>query len=141
MISVRPPKAAAGRPPPMTFPYVHRSASDGSRPCQPVRETRNPVITSSTMSSAPYAWAIAASCWLKPSRGATTPMLPAAASVMIAAMCGPSAAKASSTAVMSLYGSTMVSPAAAPVTPGESGRPRVATPEPAAASRASECPW
>ena len=29
---------------------------------------------------------------------------------------------------MSLYGSTIVSPAAAPVTPGESGRPRVATP-------------
>lgn len=93
------------------------------------------------MSSAPLAWAIRASSELKPSRGAITPMLPAAASVMIAAMCCPSAANASSTARRSLYGSTMVSPAAAPVTPGESGRPKVATPEPAAASSESEWPW
>ena len=68
-------------------------------------------------------------------------MLPAAASVIIAAISAPSAAKAASTAAMSLYGSTIVSLAAAPVTPGESGRPRVATPEPAAASSASTCPW
>ena len=104
MMSARPPNAAAGRPPPMTLPYVHRSASEASRPCHPARETRNPVITSSTTSRAPCACAIRASCWLKPSRGATTPMLPAAASVITAAMCGPSAANASSTARMSLYG-------------------------------------
>ena len=42
------------------------------------------------MSSAPCAWAIRPAAALKPSRGATTPMLPAAASVMTAAMCGPS---------------------------------------------------
>jgi hypothetical protein len=68
-------------------------------------------------------------------------MLPAAASVITAAMCSPSAAKAASTAATSLYGSTIVSLAAAPVTPGESGSPSVATPEPAAASSASTCPW
>ncbi len=38
------------------------------------------------------------------------------------------AANASATAARSLYGSTIVSAAAAPVTPGESGRPNVATP-------------
>ena len=68
-------------------------------------------------------------------------MLPAAASVMIAAMSPPSAANIASTAAASLYGSTMVSLAAAPVTPGESGKPSVATPEPAATSSASTCPW
>ncbi len=86
----------------MTLPYVHRSASTGSSPCQPARETRNPVITSSTISSAPCAWAIRANWALNPSRGATTPMLPGAASVITAAMCWPSAAKAASTAVTSL---------------------------------------
>ncbi len=68
-------------------------------------------------------------------------MLPAAASVMTAAISSPCAAKAASTAATSLYGSTIVSLAAAPVTPGESGRPSVATPEPAAASSASTWPW
>ena len=46
-----------------------------------------------------------------------------------------------STAARSLYGSTIVSLVAAPVTPGVSGSPNVATPEPAAASSASTCPW
>jgi len=73
---------------------------------------------------------------VKPACGAITPMLPAAASVMIAEM-SALLANAASTAGMSLYGSTIVSLAAAPVTPGESGRPSVATPEPAAASSAS----
>ena len=42
---------------------------------------------------------------------------------------------------MLLYGNTIVSAAAAPVTPGEDGRPSVATPEPASASSASLWPW
>ncbi len=102
MISRRPPNAAAGRPPPITLPKVNRSASTGSSPCQPPAETRKPVITSSRMSSAPCACAISASRWLKPARGATTPMLPAAASVITAAISAPSAAKAASTAATSL---------------------------------------
>ena len=68
-------------------------------------------------------------------------MLAAAASVMTHAIWSPSSAKAASTARRSLYGSTIVSAALAPVTPGVSGSPNVATPEPALASSASTCPW
>jgi hypothetical protein len=68
-------------------------------------------------------------------------MLPGLASVMTQAISSPKAAKASSTAATSLYGSTMVSAAVAPVTPGVEGSPSVATPEPASASRASTWPW
>ena len=64
-------------------------------------------------------------------------MFAAAASVITQAISAPRAANAASTAATSLYGSTIVSPACAPVTPGVSGRARVATPEPAAASSAS----
>ena len=42
---------------------------------------------------------------------------------------------------MLLYGNTIVSAVAAPVTPGDEGRPNVATPEPASASSASLWPW
>ena len=45
------------------------------------------------------------------------------------------------TASGSLYGSTTVSAADAPVTPGVSGSPSVARPDPAATSSASTCPW
>ena len=68
-------------------------------------------------------------------------MLPAAASVITHAMSSPYSAKHSSTAARSLYGSTIVSAVCAPVTPGVSGRPWVTTPDPAAASSESTCPW
>ncbi len=87
MMSARPPKAAAGRPPPITLPNVNRSASTASRPYQPVAETRNPVITSSRINSAPCRWAISSRPALKPGSGATTPMFAAAASVMMHAIC------------------------------------------------------
>jgi hypothetical protein len=61
--------------------------------------------------------------------------------VITAAIWSPNSAKAPRTASMSLYGNTIVSAAAAPVTPGEDGRPSVATPEPASASSASTWPW
>ena len=93
------------------------------------------------MSTAPYRRQSPASAALNPGRGATTPMLPAAASVMTAAIRSPCAAKAASTAPRSLYGNTIVSAVAAPVTPGVSGSASVATPDPAAASSASTCPW
>ena len=57
-------------------------------------------------------------------------MLPGLASVITAAISSPNRANTSSTAGMLLYGNTIVSAAAAPVTPGEDGRPSVATPEP-----------
>ena len=68
-------------------------------------------------------------------------MLPGLASVITQAISSPNLAKASSTAATSLYGSTIVSAAVAPVTPGVDGRPSVATPEPASASSASTWPW
>ena len=141
MRSARPPNAAAGSPPPMTLPKVNRSASTGSRPYQPERDTRKPVMTSSRISSAPCAAVIRRSAALNPSSGGTTPMLPAAASLMTQAMSVPRSANTASTAATSLYGRTTVSAAAPVVTPGVSGRPRVATPEPAEASSASTWPW
>lgn len=68
-------------------------------------------------------------------------MLPGEASVITQAISPGCAAKAARTASRSLYGSTTVSPAVAPVTPGVSGSPKVARPDPAAASSASTCPW
>ena len=82
MTSARPPNAAAGSPPPITLPKVNRSATDAVEP-EPARgATRKPVITSSTMSSAPCSAVMRAGAALKPGSGATTPMLPAAASVI-----------------------------------------------------------
>ncbi len=68
-------------------------------------------------------------------------MLAGDASMMTAAMRPSYWANAASTASTELYGRTIVSAATAADTPAESGRPRVATPEPAAASSASTCPW
>ena len=64
-------------------------------------------------------------------------MLPGLASVITAAIWSPNFSKVCATASMSLYGNTIVSAAMAPVTPGEDGKPSVATPEPASASSAS----
>jgi len=58
-----------------------------------------------------------------------------------AAISSPNRANVCSTASTSLYGNTIVSAAVAPVTPGEDGRPSVATPDPASASSASTWPW
>jgi hypothetical protein len=68
-------------------------------------------------------------------------MFPGTGSTRTAAISSPRLWKRSSTAARSLNATTSVSPTAAAVTPGESGRPRVATPEPAAASRWSAWPW
>ena len=71
-------------------------------PCQPEADTRNPVITSSTTSSAPCSWQISRSPALKPSTGGIAPMLPAAASVITQAMVEPCSANAARTASRSL---------------------------------------
>jgi hypothetical protein len=141
MISARPPNAAAGSPPPMTLPNVTRSPATPSTPYQPDGETRNPVSTSSMISTAPADRHSEASRALNPGAGGTTPMFAGQASVITHAIDSPRAANTADTAPASLYGSTRVSAAAAPVTPGESGSANVATPEPAAASSASTCPW
>ena len=52
-----------------------------------------------------------------------------------------SAASSRSTASRSLKGAVSVSATAPGVTPGESGRPSVATPEPAWTRRKSAWPW
>lgn len=93
------------------------------------------------MYSAPLAAHSSLSPALNPGRGGTTPMFPGDASVITQAISPAFAAKAFCTAPRSLYGRTMVSPACAPVTPGVSGSPNVATPDPADASSASTCPW
>src|ERR1700678_304105 len=141
MISARPPKAAHGRPPPITLPNVTRSPATPSTPYQPDAVTRNPVSTSSMISRAPADWHNDASRALNPGAGGTIPMFAGHASVITHAIDEPRSAKTDEVASRSLYGSTMVSAVAAPVTPGVSGSPNVATPEPAAASSASTCPW
>ncbi len=88
MISARPPNAAAGRPPPITLPNVVRSPATPSRPYQPEPVTRNPVSTSSMISSAPCSAQIPLSSSLKPGSGGTTPMLAGQASVIRQAICG-----------------------------------------------------
>ena len=68
-------------------------------------------------------------------------MFAATGSTITQAMSPPRASNRSWTASTELYEATSVSAAVAPVTPGESGRPKVATPEPARASSASAWPW
>ena len=53
--SARPPYAPIGMPPPMILPSTVRSGRTPKRACAPPRPTRNPVITSSKISSAPSA--------------------------------------------------------------------------------------
>ena len=93
MSSARPPNAAAGKPPPITLPKVIRSGATPSIPYRPDAVTRKPVITSSLMNSAPCSWHRSARNVLKPTPsstpGGTTPMLPAAASVITAAIWSP----------------------------------------------------
>src|ERR1700742_1424505 len=67
-------------------------------------------------------------------------MLPGLASVMMQAISSPNCPNTSSTAATLLYGNTIVSAVAAPVTPGDDGRPSGATPDPASARSASLWP-
>ncbi len=53
MMSRRPPNAPTGMPPPITLPSVVRSGTTPVMPCTPCECTRNPVITSSKMSTLP----------------------------------------------------------------------------------------
>ena len=55
MISLRPPNAPTGSPPPMIFPIAVRSGVTPSNSCTPPSATRKPVITSSKTSKEPWA--------------------------------------------------------------------------------------
>ena len=141
MRSARPPYAATGNPPPMTLPRVVRSGLTPKRSGAPPGAIRNPVITSSKISSAPCASASRRNAGRNPGSGGMNPALPTTGSTMMAAMRGPRSAINCSTAATSLYGATKVSSASAAGTPGEFGRPSVATPEPARTRKESAWPW
>src|SRR5580693_2287798 len=102
MTSARPPKAAQGRPPPITLPNVTRSPATPSTPYQPDPVTRNPVSTSSMISRAPADWHNDASNALNPGAGGTIPMFAGHASVMTQAIDAPRSANAADTASKSL---------------------------------------
>src|SRR6266478_4960994 len=72
----------------MIFPSVVRSASMPKIPCTEPYCRRNPVITSSTISSAPFLLQIPCNPFKKPVSGGTTPMFAAIGSTMIAAIMG-----------------------------------------------------
>ncbi|SLI87758.1 Uncharacterised protein [Mycobacteroides abscessus subsp. abscessus] len=81
---------------------MYRSPATPSRPYQPERLTRKPVITSSMINRAPWFSVSSRRPALKPGSGATAPMLPAAASVMTQAISPGLASKAAATASRSL---------------------------------------
>ena len=90
----------------MTLPNVTRSgrqpSTAPSRPYWPERLTRNPVITSSLMNSAPWRVQVSERNALKPGAGGTTPMFPGEASVIRQAILSPCSANTWSTAAVSL---------------------------------------
>src|ERR1019366_8927704 len=102
MISARPPKAAHGSPPPITLPNVTRSAGTPSTPYQPGEGTRNPVSTSSEISSAPADWHKDASEALNPATGGTNPTFAGGPRVITRAIDESRSANTAATASMSL---------------------------------------
>ena len=74
----------------------------------PPRATRQPVMTSSKIETAPCSLQSDTIASRKPGSGGTTPMLPTTGSTMTAAISCPRAAKSFSSAAMSLYGSVSV---------------------------------
>mmetsp|Transcript_1349 Transcript_1349/g.3819 ORF Transcript_1349/g.3819 Transcript_1349/m.3819 type:complete len:244 (+) Transcript_1349:506-1237(+) len=141
MISFLPAYAPTGRPPPMTLPKVERSGLMPQCCCAPPYEMRNPVITSSNTRTAP----LASQSSRRPVRnslsGTMKPELPTTPSRITPATSPLFASKSAFTVSRSLYVATSVDSDAPLVTPGESGRPSVATPEPAATRKESAWPW
>jgi len=102
---------------------------------------RKPVITSSKTSKAPFSVHTSRSSVRKSLSGTMKPELPTTPSRMTPATSPLFASKRALTDSMSLYLATRVDADAPLVTPGESGRPRVATPLPAATRKESAWPW
>ena len=87
--SRRPPKAAHGKPPPITLPSVVRSGVTFQRVCAPPYPIRNPVITSSKIRTLPLAVHRARRPPRKPSSGGITPMFAATGSTITQAIRSP----------------------------------------------------
>mmetsp|Transcript_13061 Transcript_13061/g.29669 ORF Transcript_13061/g.29669 Transcript_13061/m.29669 type:complete len:244 (+) Transcript_13061:280-1011(+) len=141
MISRLPAYAPTGSPPPMTLPKVERSGSMPKYFCAPPYEMRKPVITSSKTSTAPSFLVSSRSPTRNSLSGTMKPELPTTGSRMTPAISSLFASKSALTDSRSLYLATSVLSAAPLVTPGESGRPSVITPEPAATRNESAWPW
>mmetsp|Transcript_3612 Transcript_3612/g.8103 ORF Transcript_3612/g.8103 Transcript_3612/m.8103 type:complete len:244 (-) Transcript_3612:565-1296(-) len=141
MISFLPAYAPTGRPPPMTLPKVERSGSMPKCFCAPPYEMRKPVITSSKTRSAPSLVVSSRRPSRKAWSGTMKPELPTTGSRMTPQISSLLASKSALTLSRSLYLATSVLSAAPLVTPGESGRPSVMTPLPAATRKESAWPW
>ena len=73
----------------MTLPSVVMSGVTPYRDCAPPSATRNPVITSSKISTVPFSLHRSRKACKKPGRGGTQPMLPATGSRITAASLSP----------------------------------------------------
>mmetsp|Transcript_15210 Transcript_15210/g.22001 ORF Transcript_15210/g.22001 Transcript_15210/m.22001 type:complete len:208 (-) Transcript_15210:562-1185(-) len=103
MISLRPPYAPTGRPPPMTLPMVVTSGVTPKYSCAPPYETRNPVMTSSKTRRAPFSLAISRSPSRNSWSGLMKPELPTTGSRMTAAISSLLSSKMAFTESRSLY--------------------------------------
>src|SRR5699024_2178912 len=131
IISFLPPYAPTGSPPPITLPKHVISGSIPKYPCAQWYPTRKPVITSSKISNEPYDCVLSRKDCRKFPSGGTTPIFPETGSTITAAISFPYNSNAFSTLAVSLYGTVTVFFAIPSGTPGLSGNPNVATPEPA----------
>ena len=87
-----PPIAATGKPPPSPLAIVVMSGITPKNSWPPPRANRNPVITSSKISSAPCSRVRSRSNCRKPSSGRMQPVFSITGSVMTAAIWSPSSA-------------------------------------------------
>mmetsp|Transcript_2181 Transcript_2181/g.7631 ORF Transcript_2181/g.7631 Transcript_2181/m.7631 type:complete len:244 (+) Transcript_2181:254-985(+) len=141
MISRLPPYAPTGRPPPITLPMVVMSGVTPQYSCAHPYEMRKPVITSSKHSTMPSSVHSSRSATRNSLVGGMKPELPTTGSRITPAISPLCCATISFTLSMSLYVAHSVVPVAAAGTPGLSGSPRVATPEPACTRKGSAWPW
>ena len=141
MTSARPPNAAAGKPPPITLPKVNRSGAPSygprGRTSRPALQ-RKPVITSSEISSAPCARGDPAQRLGEPGLGRDDAHVAGGrlgddGGDLVAAL-GEHGLEGVDVVVRQ---DDRLGGARGPARPAESGRAKVATPEPAAASRES----
>ena len=137
MISFRAAKAPTGNPPPITLPYVATSARTPRRSCAPPGAKRNPVMTSSKISNAPWVSHKLRKPSKKPVCGKMHPIFPATGSTIIAAISSGFAVNISATCSKLLYCAKSVSCAVPAVTPGLFGLPKVTAPLPAWIKKAS----
>ncbi len=141
IISFFPPYAPTGNPPPIIFPRVVISGVIPYTSWAPPNGNRNPVITSSKMSTTPYWVQSFRRPWRYSACGSTQPILPTTGSRMRAATSFLFSINRRSTYSTSLKGAMSVSFAVPAVTPGLSGLPKVNAPLPAAIRKESPWPW